>query len=189
MHQSTRNHNNKVFKSGVHQFHQLKDKVMRTALTSIGMQYVAHAWENHGAYSGGDWLGFTGNTQTSYGYGLYKDGKLIEMYIAGWNAPQIIRGKIKLGKTVFLREPYEGEERSVHGEVDVNDMTGAETSEMLIRSYKPETQKGWEIMVTTGTEYSELIEDKYGNVLKMTYDAAKSILDSNMKPIMSLWQV
>lgn len=189
MHSSTRNHNNAVFASGVKQFKDLERRVMRTALTSIGMQYVEHACDNHGVYGGGRWQGFTGNTQTSYGYGLYEDGKLIEIYIAGWNARKIIRNKIKLNQTVRLKEPYEGNERVVQGEVEVNNMTGAETSEMFIRSYKPKTNKGWEIMVTTGTEYSELVELKYGNVLTLTFQEAASILDNNMKPIMSLWQV
>lgn len=129
------------------------------------------------------YFGFTGQTQTSYMGGIYINGNL--RYIIGqqvWTVrPR--RGKIPKGKNVFLRYPYEGEERAVRGEVDITNPSGRQTSLNFLQSYNAQ-QKGLTVVITTGTEYSEFLETVKGmDVLTRTFMDAPKVLNSNWKPI------
>ena len=57
------------------------------------------------------WLGFTGNTQTSYACGIYIDGNLEGIITQdNWmDSPR--RKKVPRGKSVYLKNPYEGSPR------------------------------------------------------------------------------
>ena len=129
------------------------------------------------------YFGFTGQTQTSYMGGVYVNGSL--RYIIGQQVWTIRprRGKIPKGKTAFLKNPYEGEERAVIGAVDISNPSGRQTSINFLQGYKAQA-KGLTVVITTGTEYSEFIETIKGmDVLSRTrYDAPK-VLNSNWKPI------
>lgn len=129
------------------------------------------------------YFGFTGQTQTSYMGGIYINGNL--RYIIGqqvWTVrPR--RGKVPKGKNVFLRYPYEGEERAVRGEVDITNPSGRQTSLNFLQSYNAQ-QKGLTVVITTGTEYSEFLETIKGmDVLTRTFMDAPKVLNSNWKPI------
>lgn len=132
-----------------------------------------------------EFLGFTGNTQTSYACGLYVDGKLEEIVQQrNWNASPV-RRKIKLGQKVWLREPYEGKRRSVWGKVPISRNHGRETSMWFLENYRAPRNRIC-IVMTTGTEYSEYIEEvRHLDVLTGTYEAAKGILAKGFKPIPS----
>ena len=129
------------------------------------------------------YFGFTGQTQTSYMGGIYINGNL--RYIIGQQVwivrPR--RGKVPKGKNVFLRYPYEGEERAVRGEVDITNPSGRQTSLNFLQSYNAQ-QKGLTVVITTGTEYSEFLETIKGmDVLTRTFMDAPKVLNSNWKPI------
>lgn len=130
-----------------------------------------------------EFLGFTGNTQTSYACGLYVDGKLsgIVMQRNWTKAP--LHAKVKLNEWVYLRQPYEGRSRSVKGKVMVSGSYGQDTSINFLRSY-PASKGHIQIVMTTGTEYSVYLEAVAGlDVLTGTYEAAKEILAKGFKPI------
>lgn len=128
---------------------------------------------------------FTGQTVTSYSCGVYVDGVL--RYIAasgdGMRAP--VFRKVRKGERVFLKRPYEGEARSVTGRVGVNDKSGQATAEDFLRNYKAPSN-GWCVVMTTGTEYSEYLEEKFNmTVLRATAapNFVKAALLNHLKPI------
>lgn len=119
--------------------------------------------------------GFTGQTQTSYMAAWYYNGRMTVFRQDNWtDAP--VRVKVRKGETARLKRPYEGTARSVKGDVQTGKPVGAETSLEFLRSYKP--RKGcWTIVVTTGTEYSEILESVRNlDVLSGTKDAAGSVV-------------
>lgn len=130
-----------------------------------------------------EFLGFTGNTQTSYACGLYVDGKLRGIvYQKNWTRPPVSR-KVKMGRLVWLREPYEGRARSVRGKVQTEDDYGQTTSYKFLQGYKAR-KDCLQIVMTTGTEYSEYLEGVgHLDVLTGTFEAAKGILAQGFKPM------
>ena len=132
------------------------------------------------------WLGFTGNTQTSYACGIYMDGNLEGIITQdNWrDSPR--RKKVPRGKSVYLKNPYEGSPRVAVGSADVDDNYGLDTSISFLQSYK--APKGRvAIVVTTGTEYSEYIETvRHLDVLTRTFAESPRIINANWKKIDSL---
>lgn len=130
-----------------------------------------------------EFLGFTGNTQTSYACGIYVDGQLEGIVTQrNWNSPPV-RKKVGLGEWAWLRNPYEGKSRSVKGKVQITGDFGLDTSIKFLQSYKAAKNKV-QIVMTTGTEYSELLEVVANlDVLTGTFEAAKDILARGFKPM------
>ena len=130
-----------------------------------------------------EFMGFTGNTQTSYACGLYVDGKIEGILVQNnWSASPV-RKKVRMGEWAYLRNPYEGSSRSVKGKVNVTGDFGLETSMKFLKGYR--AKKGYlQIVMTTGTEYSEFLEVVRNlDVLTGTYEAAKTILAQGFKPM------
>lgn len=132
---------------------------------------------------GREFQGFTGNTQTSYMCGIYMDGALVDIVKeTTWTRPPV-RPKIAKGKTAYLQYPYEGRSRRVTGAVNVTDDYGSNTSEAFLRSYQA-PPKGLALVMTTGTEYSELLESvRHLDVLTHTYQVAAQKIASSWKSI------
>lgn len=133
-----------------------------------------------------EFLGFTGNTQTSYACGIYVDGQL-EGIVAqdNWTQPPLHK-KVQMNQWLYLRNPYEGRSRSVRGKVRVSGDYGQNTSFQFLKSFKAK-KNCIQIVMTTGTEYSVYIEAVAGlDVLTGTYEAAKTILAQGFKPIEEL---
>ena len=130
-----------------------------------------------------EYLGFTGNTQTSYACGLYVDGTLEGVVVQqNWNSPPVHK-KVRQGEWVYLRNPYEGRSRSIRGTSRVSGNFGLDTSISFLRSY-PAKKNYIQIVMTTGTEYSAYLEAAAGlDVLTGTYEAAKAILAKGFKPM------
>lgn len=136
------------------------------------------------AVSSKEYLGFTGNTQTSYSCGLYIDGVFSYYVNQKMWSEKPVRKKVPKGVTVFLKRPYEGSPRSVKGRVDVDSLYGKDSSYEFLKAYKEVPRKGFAIVMTTGTEYSVYIEQVHGlNVMTDTFQRAKSILNKNVRPI------
>lgn len=130
------------------------------------------------------YTGFTGNTQTSYTCGLYIDGRLVDAIVAERATKPPVRLKVEKGKTVFLSKPYEGGPRSVTGVVDVDRLYGKYSALEFLRSYKGVPRKGLAIVATTGTEYSEYLENTIRlNVLMATRKKAEGLLAHHVKPL------
>lgn len=131
-----------------------------------------------------EYLGFTGNTQTSYSCGLYIDGALSYYVNQTMWSKKPVRKKVPKGVTVHLKRPYEGKPRAVTGRTDVDSSYGNETAFRFLQSYKDVPRDGFAIVMTTGTEYSVYIEQTHGlNVLTDTFQHAKSIFTKNWRPI------
>lgn len=134
---------------------QLKEKVfqeLEDRLFDIGYRLIQVA------ISSKTWTGFTGNAQTGFAIGVYKDGTL-RSYETGadFNRPPI-RKKIRLGKVVYLKNPYEGGSRAVRGRVEVTDETAPDTSERFIKSFRPSISKGVSMVMCVGAEYYTFID-------------------------------
>ena len=130
-----------------------------------------------------EFIGFTGNTQTSYMCGIYIDGVLEGVVSQDNWSKSPIRRKVRRGEWVRLKRPYEGGPRAVHGEVSVGEDYGEETSIAFLQSYRAK-KNHLQIIMTTGTEYSEYLERiKNLDVLTGTYESAKNILLNGFKPI------
>jgi len=131
-----------------------------------------------------EFQGFTGNTQTSYMGGIYVNGALVEIVNEKdfTEAPRM--RKIPAGKSVYLRNPYEGKPRYMRAKIPTSREYGSETSERFLRAYKPKYKKGLAICICTGTEYSDYIETVRGlDVLTHTWEQAAKVLLSSMRPI------
>lgn len=128
-------------------------------------------------------VGFTGNTQTSYACGVYVNGKLEHVSVQqNWNTPPK-RIKVKRGQVVYLSNPYEGRSRAVKGTADTETDYGLDLSLRQIEQYKA-PKKGIALMMTTGTEYSVYIEQAMSlDVLTNTFKDAPRILEANWKKI------
>ena len=137
----------------------------------------------HTALNNREYTGFTGNTQTSYTCGIFLNGKLIDVASSSESLPKPIRRKIPFGKSVFLKRPYEGNQRLRSGYVKTNREYGADTALRFINGYRA-PGKGFALVMTTGTEYSEFLEQEVGlDVLTKTFKDAPGILAKNWRPI------
>lgn len=131
-----------------------------------------------------EYLGFTGNTQTSYSCGLYIDGALSYYVNQTMWSKKPVRQKVPKGVRVYLKHPYEGKARAVIGRTDVDTLYGKDSAFQFLQSYKDVPRSGYAIVMTTGTEYSVYIEQTHGlNVLTDTFQHAKAIFTKNWKPI------
>lgn len=159
-------------------FEKIKVRHVAGMLTTTCTELIRDAVASKG------YRGFTGNTQTSYSCGIYINGKLQYIVSAGDRMRGPVAKKVKKGKRMFLALPYEGERRSVIGEVTIDNLYGQQTAEKFLKSFKGTPKKGFAIVMTTGTEYSVYLEKVMDlTVLGTTYLRAKNILFNNVKPV------
>lgn len=123
----------------------------------------------------------TGNTLTSYAYGVYLNGiiQTIGMYVG----KDAIR--VKLDKGEILRDftDYDGGFRKYFkAEVETDKGYGNESSRKFLSEYKPSGK--YSIIFTTGTEYSAYLENVLNlNVLTDGFDYAKTDFINSFKKI------
>lgn len=111
--------------------------------------------------------GFTGHTQFSYTYGIWEDGEVVEADAPYDDMPR--RGKVRKGERVFLSDPVEGRKRGLVGQVDIVNDDSVGLAKSIVESEKPRGGTG--IVIATGTEYSEYLEQAYP-VLTPAYNYA-----------------
>lgn len=156
----------------------LVNRVVYSVVEKTCVKLIKHAIGNKGYDS------FTGNTVTSYACGIYYNGDLMGIILAADGMKKPVAKKIKKGKRLFLKRPYEGKSRAVKGTVKVDDFYGAESSEKFLESYRPIIKNGYAIVMTTGTEYSEYLENvRELNVLSDTQKDSIDILLSSITPL------
>lgn len=120
------------------------------------------------------WKGFTGNAQTSFAFGVYRDGKL-SSYATGEDFQKApLMKKIRVNRRVFLRKPYEGEARAVKGSEPVTNETGPEASLNILRRFKPSLHKGVSFVMVVGAEY--IITRTDGKVLDYAIAASRRLI-------------
>lgn len=145
--------NSKVLSDAFNKVEELVREQMRMRFINAGFKFLYHAWENR------EFQSFTGNTITSYAIGVYENGTLFDMYLSVDGMIRPLMRKIGEDNLVYLERPYEGDERAVRGRVDVDNEYGYEESRNFLQNYRPKT-KGYVLVVTTGTEYSEYLENE-----------------------------
>lgn len=169
--------NKSVLDKGFEKGFQLIEDVIVESLRASCIGLLKEV-QNHRTFHG-----FTGQTQTSYMGGLYVNGKLRVLFNERNWLERPRRSKVPKGKFVFLERPYEGGARGGIGAVDIIDPSGTNLSTKILMQYEA-PQKGFAIVITTGTEYSEYIESAHHlDVLTGTYMAAADIIDKNWKKI------
>lgn len=155
---------------------------LRAELLRQGQQALQHAVRSYKSPQGP----LTGNTITSYCAGIYIDGTLYEIYRHGDGMKAPVRVKLTKGETApagFIDWAGNARKRAFTGSVDTDGGYGSDTAVKFLRSYRPGTSDGVSVVICSGTEYSEYIEQRMnGNVMTGTWGAAKSIF-SNFKPI------
>lgn len=117
-------------------------------------------------------LDFTGNTITSISFGLYLNNKLTDIKFLSKGKP--LMPKVKKGETVILDETYDGRTNiKVIGGIDLSTAYGEELSIKTLNALRPKGGNG--IIVTTGTEYSEILERERGlNVITEAFQVAQN---------------
>lgn len=123
----------------------------------------------------------TGNTITSYGYGVYWQGILQQMGFSNYDPP--IRNKLVKYETVTDFLDYDGRLRDwFTAKVQTDGGSGLRTSVEFLSNYKCATQCG--VVFTTGTEYSEYLENVLKlNVLTKGFHTAKGSFLKHFKPM------
>lgn len=166
------------YKEARKRFDKLAKEHVLDILTRTCFSLINDALESKG------YMGFTGNTQTSYTCGIYLGGKLTYLLSAGNKLKAPVSKKVRKGKWKHLHTPYEGDSRSVHGEVETDNKYGQQTAVDFLKRYKDVPKKGFAIVMTTGTEYSVYLEKTLDlTVLGTTYLRAGKILMNHVKPI------
>lgn len=109
----------------------------------------------------------TGNTITSYSYGIYYRGSLV-LY-GNSNKKPAIMPKLSKGDQ-FYGISYDGFPGKYYATVKTDRGYGDDTAFEFLSSYRPEG-KGFSVVITTGTEYSAYLENvKELNVLSESID-------------------
>lgn len=128
-----------------------------------------------------EYRNLTGNTLTSYGYGLYYNGTvhLISLY----RGEPAIRVKLSKGEILRDFEDYDGAIRNYFkADVDTDRNYGSETSYNFLANYKSNAK--FSIIVTTGTEQSAYLENVLNlNVLSDGFEFSVSEFMKSFKPI------
>lgn len=124
----------------------------------------------------------TGNTISSYAFGVYYLGKLVVMGFNKKSEPPI-RNKLIKGETVTNFEDYDGNIRDwFTANVQTDGGYGTNSSMRFLQSYT--TTRKFAIVFTTGTEYSEYLENLRDlNVLTQGKEHAITAFVRSFKPI------
>lgn len=166
--------NKKAFEEGIKKANAIIADRVALAFFGVGRSLLDDAMVS------AEYRNLTGNTITSLAFGLYRNFGLSEViYLEGLKPA--IRVKLNKGETVYSFIDYDSNYRPYfRGDVATDGGYGEATSMRFLQSYRPSTSQG--IVITTGTEYSEYLEQELGlNVLTETKDKAKSIALSLFK--------
>lgn len=129
----------------------------------------------------------TGNTLTSFTAGIYNNGALHNtiniLDVAYLDHP--VYKKLSNDDGVVSIERYDnGNLVTVNTDsfIATDKRFGIDSAKSFLMSYIPQSRKGWSLVITTGTEYSEYIEEsRHLNVLTETFLWADSILKDVFK--------
>lgn len=169
--------NAKTLENGFAKGLQMIEDVLYNSLANAADELLVRAATNR------QFVGFTGNTQTSYACGVYVNGRLAHVSVQKNWSEQPRRMKVQKGKVVFLGNPYEGYPRAVSGQVDIVEDYGLALSLRQLEEYEA-PKKGLALVMTTGTEYSVYIEQAMSlDVLTNTFKDAARIINRNWKKI------
>ena len=155
----------------------VKDK-LRPIFEGIAVSLLKDAMESK---EHGD---LTGNTLTSFTAGVYRDNKLVKtinlLTVSSLERPRL--KKLSKDDGFISVERYDdGEIMIVNSNslIETDKRYGYQTAKDFLKSYSPNNVKGWSVVLTTGTEYSEYIEETRNlNVLTETFMNSSGIASS-----------
>lgn len=159
--------NKKAFEAGMRKANAIIADRVALAFFGLGRSLLDDAMVS------AEYRNLTGNTITSLAFGLYRNFGLSEViYLEGLKPA--LRVKLTKGETVYSFMDYDSNNRPYfRADIDTDGGYGEATSMRFLQSYRPKTAQG--IVLTTGTEYSEYLEQELGlNVLTETRDVARS---------------
>lgn len=114
------------FDAGIAKAIQHKDNAVEAGLSSFGNYIIEYAARTKAAGN------ITYNLQDSYGYGIYKNGKLV-------------------GNPVMIH--------SIADEPDTKGGHGTERGKRFLETFKPK-KKGWSIAIVAGEFYASFLENE-----------------------------
>lgn len=176
---SLKSNNENAVKNGMKYARMLIQLDMMKKFENAAVSLLEQAFEE------AEFRDLTGNTITSYCAGIFLDGKLIKIVSLAEleGAPNPTRKKLsKKDKYPITLERYiSGIPATISGvDVDTDGGYGLDTSKRFLSQYKPSVQKGYGIVVTTGTEYSEFLEaERHLNVLTDNLEDAKKVVKNH----------
>lgn len=115
------------------------------------------------AFGDKDYAGFTGNAQTSYTAQVFSGEALLAEYSTGDDERPPISPKIPEGETMYLEDPYEGNARSITGQVEIEN-EWAEGTITRIRKEPIKVRQGVTLRMAVGVEYNDYIGDPIGDM-------------------------
>ena len=159
-----------IFDKGIEKMNTMIFNQIIIALQKVAAKLLLHAELARTYHS------LTGNTLTSYMVGIYVDDRLFNtmsvMDVDNLKSPT--RNKITQGERYVVPwfEDYDtGRIVTVRREnlIKTDEGYGADTSREFLHSFTPST-KGFSLVFTTGTEYSEFLQKVKGfNILTDTF--------------------
>lgn len=159
-----------AFRNGMKKAREMVMRKVSDKLLEAGRMLIQVAWDNK------QFIGFTGNTQTSIAIGVYVDGNLTAYQTGLKNQRAPIRKKIQYHQRVFLKHPYEGNPRGVQGQVILTEEFGIDSSMRFLMNYRPKVNNGVGLVMVVGTEYAEFINGGSLGPLTSAYNAAPNIV-------------
>lgn len=166
------------------QFKVIQDNANKAVDTYVENQLVAFGIRmvNEVFPSQQEFRNLTGNTHTSYAFGIYINGT---MRVMGFNkdAKAPLRNKLVKGEVVYDFVDYDGSQRSYfRADIDTDSSFGQTSSGQFLQGYRSTAR--YSLIFTTGTEYSSYLENVLDlNVLSDGVDYVASNLLKSFKPI------
>lgn len=156
--------NAQTIEKGLAKARQAIMKELANQLDSFGGDIAYSVFEEK------SYMGFTGNAQTSYTSQVWVDGEPFSDYCTGDIQRDAIHEKVEFGEALFLEDPYEGDPRTITGEVEIEHPYSSQTIN-AIRAQRKKVGKGVAMRMSVGVEYNNFIGDPIG----MMYKRIKSI--------------
>ena len=134
-----------------------------------------------------EYRNLTGNTVTSLAFGLYVDSVLSDVVTLDKESP--LRTKLTKGDVLTNFVDYDGRLRKrFYADADTDGGYGYDTSLTFLKGYRIPKKWKYAIVVTTGTEYSEYLQNVLNlNVLQDTEIKAETsgykMFINSFKPI------
>lgn len=178
---ATNRNNEQVFRDGIRKAkiaieYAIIERLKRVAEKLIVDAELAQEYQN-----------LTGNTLTSYAIGIYARGELrefIDIFEVDEALDKPTRPKLSTGKGWITIKKYGGGTAQVFQDTlePTDGGYGYVSSRRFLEYYNPKTN-GFELVMCTGTEYSEYLEERGLNVLTETYMISPRVFLNNLKQI------
>lgn len=165
----------KDFDAGITSINNILYNNQLNGFISLGIKLVSDILPKQKEYKN-----LTGNTITSYAFGIYYNARLV--YFGTNNLKEPVTQKLRKGE-LFSGINYDGDYTDYRGTIETDGKYGEDTSYQFLKEYAPKTRT-FAMVVTTGTEYSSYLENvRHLNVLSDSMETIPSIFLNSFKQI------